>query len=515
MIIVYHKNNKITRVISEKNEEIAFDGKNSIAFGLMQLAGQFPEAKLIWCNEDCQHLLNLKDIEIIFHHNKLMLSYSRSRENYLGRKIGYVEDSPFINVNRQVTYPTWQMGTDAGIIHSAVLLETKGKIKPDNDFGYYLNSVAKVCMPLGLFCYSEPKLLLNAAIGGESKISTFTFFKFVKQHYKNRWLFLLFLDMMLYERKFPLLAFLYAIFFKNRSGNNVDLDAIRVNPPFGLTDKETIDVIIPTIGRKQYLYDVLKDLAIQTHLPENVIIVEQNPIPGSSSELDYLQDEAWPFIIKHTFTNQAGACNARNIALNEVESGWIFFADDDIRIENSFLEKGLTNCMAFGITSSIFSCLLEGEKNEYKNISQTTIFGSGCSIVKKSVLGAIKFNTSFEFGYGEDSDFGMQLRNSGSDVIYFPEPAILHLKAPVGGFRRKPSFAWSDEATQPKPSPMIMLLKEKYDTKEQILGYKLVLFFKLLKEERLVNAIRFLFLFQKKWDSSLLWSKQLDNNENK
>jgi hypothetical protein len=32
---------------------------------------------------------------------------------------------------------------------------------------------------------------------------------------------------------------------------------------------KSIDVIIPTIGRKQYLYAVLQDLAQQTHLPVN------------------------------------------------------------------------------------------------------------------------------------------------------------------------------------------------------------------------------------------------------
>jgi GT2 family glycosyltransferase len=34
-----------------------------------------------------------------------------------------------------------------------------------------------------------------------------------------------------------------------------------------------------------------------------------------------------------------------------------------------------------------------------------------------------------------DNDFGMQLRNQGHDVLYLPEPQILHLKAPMGGFR--------------------------------------------------------------------------------
>jgi GT2 family glycosyltransferase len=37
------------------------------------------------------------------------------------------------------------------------------------------------------------------------------------------------------------------------------------------------------------------------------------------------------------------------------------------------------------------------------------------------------------FGYGEDNDFGMKLRNQGHDVSYLPKPQILHLKAPMGG----------------------------------------------------------------------------------
>jgi hypothetical protein len=65
------------------------------------------------------------------------------------------------------------------------------------------------------------------------------------------------------------------------------------------TSQVTIDVIIPTIGRKKFLYDVLKDLSVQTHLPKNAIIVEQNPTQGSQSELDFINNETWPF------TNQA------------------------------------------------------------------------------------------------------------------------------------------------------------------------------------------------------------------
>ena len=46
----------------------------------------------------------------------------------------------------------------------------------------------------------------------------------------------------------------------------INLDAIKVQSSKKVMDQATVDVIIPTIGRKDYLYDVLKDFRVQTHL---------------------------------------------------------------------------------------------------------------------------------------------------------------------------------------------------------------------------------------------------------
>ena len=192
MILVYHKNNRISRVISENKAELLFDSKATIAEGLSELALQFPKSKIGWCKEVFQEYLNVKEMDSLFHHYKMMLSYNTTAFNYLGKKIGYIEESPFINVNKKVTYPTWQMSSAVGVVHASLLLEINNKIKKDTDFDYYLNSVAKICMPLGLICYSEPRLLLDFDLRETYKdASIYTFFRFVKQHYKTSWVFLL------------------------------------------------------------------------------------------------------------------------------------------------------------------------------------------------------------------------------------------------------------------------------------------------------------------------------------
>ena len=512
MIIIYHKNNRVIDVTYGGNKNLAFNRKASIASIVMNLAINYPQSKIVWCHQNFQSSLDLEFINNELHHDRMMLSYNPNNINFLSKKIGYIDESPFIKINKEVLYPTWQMSSAVGSIHASILLTINKRIKLDYDFDYYLSSIAKVCMPLGLLSYSEPKLLSGSCPVNISKLSDFKLFKFVKQHYKTRWIFLLFLNLMIYEFKFPLLPFLYSGFFRNRTNNVIKINNIKVNSTLEeAIDLKTIDIIIPTIGRKEYLYDILKDLSHQTHLPVNIIIVEQNPLVESVSELNYLTSEAWPFEIKHTFTHQSGACNARNIALNQVESEWVFFADDDIRIANCFIKIAFEFISQYKNKAVTFNCLRKGEKTGNNEIFQWITFGSGCSIVKSEVVKDISFNVKYEFGFGEDADFGMQIRNKGYDVLYFPTPQILHLKAPVGGFRTKPNFLWNNDQIKPKPSPTVMLYKVLHETNEQINGYKIILFFKYYKSQSIKNPIKYFLNFQKEWKKSSYWANELIN----
>lgn len=508
MILVYHQNFCIQQVISVPDQKIKFDSSGSVASVLYKLAQQFPDEKIVWCHVSAKEHLNISQLDTLFHHNKMMLSYNPA-DNYFGLQMGYIEDSPFVNVNKKVLYPTWQMSSVVGVVHAAVLNAVKHSILAYEDFDYFLNSVAKTSMPRGLLCYSQPMLLCSGFNVVPNVASTWTIFKFVKKHYRTRWTFLLFFNLLVYERKLMVFPLLYSLFFKNNKTSGISLDAIEVRSSSKVVKKGTIDVVIPTIGRKEYLYDVLKDLSKQTHLPQNVIIVEQNPEPSSTTSLDYLNNETWPFAIDHTFTHQAGACNARNIALSKVKSEWVFLNDDDNRFEPHLIEETLRNIKKYGCLVASNSYPKIGEETKNNQVSQAAIFGSGNSFLNSKLLTKVSFNMGLEFGYGEDSDFGLQLRNLGNDVIYFPEPRILHLNAPMGGFRTKPILAWQQDSIVPKPSPTIMLFKLLHSSREQLSGYKTILFFKYYKHQKLKNPISYHNMFQKQWQQSLFWANQL------
>lgn len=514
MIIIFHKDNKVVELKGSDFNNFDVEMNLTLSVFLLDLAKKHPNELLVWAHENIKEHLNISEIEKLFHHKKMLLSYNPSISQFLNKSIGYVEQSPFIKVNSEVMFPTWQMSSCVGAVYSELLLSLKNKKSLDVNFDYFLCSLAKLVMSKGVLCYSEPKLLKHKIDFKNNKSNRYTLFRFVKQHYKFRWIFLLFLNLFLYERKISLFPFLFSLFYKNRT-KNFDLN---FDNPDLIADKKNIygyslDVIIPTIGRKKYLYDFLLDLKAQTFLPTRVIIIEQNPISGSISELDFLTNQEWPFEILHTFINQTGACNARNTALKQVTSDWVFFADDDICIKSNFIEETLKKINDLGIKAVSLKCIENEDNSNEDTVFQWITFGSGSSFVFSECLKDCEFLKGYEFGYGEDVDFGMQLRNRGCDILYFSSPKIIHLKAPIGGFRTKPFLKWQNDTIQPKPSPTVMLYLLLHFTKEQNLGYMTILFFKYYRLQNIKNPFSYFAYFKKQWSRSRFWANELNKTQ--
>ncbi|WP_367757414.1 glycosyltransferase family 2 protein [Flavobacterium sp. WC2430] len=513
MIIIYHNKKTVQRV------DGAVDLNNmkyfSIGMVLFNLAKKHPDEILVWCDLKWESYLNIEGIKSIIHHKKMMVSYNPYVSNLINNNLGYVDNGSILRSNKEVTFLSWQMSDAVGVVYAEVLNAIGSQvINRKEDFGYLLNSLAKRAMPMGLFCYSDPRLFNTKLVDIPcDESSNYILFKFVKQHLGIKWIFVLFASFLIYERKIKLFPFFFSFFFKSRKWDKKVLDIIQVSSNNKVSNSDKIDVIIPTIGRAKYLKDVLYDLREQSHLPNNVIIVEQNPQEGSVSELSFIYDEKWPFKIEHIFTHQAGACNARNIALSKVTSEWVFLNDDDNKLEKNVIKKAFKNILQYGVEAIVTDYPQTFEINSYDRVHQTTIFGSGNSIIKSIYLKKLQFNSKYEFGYGEDFDFGMQLRNSGVDVIYFPEPTIIHLKAPMGGFRIKSTFLWSNDAVVPKPSPTVMLNNLVYRTQQQLLGYKTVYFYTLFKVNIFQNPIWFLKKTNAHWNASVNWATMLKNND--
>ncbi|MBG26591.1 MULTISPECIES: glycosyltransferase family 2 protein [Croceibacter] len=506
MIILLHKDNCVDAIFYD-NKRINKYHELKATEALFKIAKDFSDQILVWADSRLIGNIPKTEINSLMLHERCMISFGNLFS--IPKSIGYIHNSPFIKVNNKVKYPTWQMSSNLGSIFGHQLLLFEDVANNSQGLDYLLSSIAKLGQPLGLCCYRLP---LKTSINTSYSLDTKALFSFVREHYSLKWLILLLCSILRFEKRFPVLSFSKALLFQRQ-----------IKPRFKLTslkseilnlDKINIDVIIPTIGRKTYLLDVLKDFAKQTILPKKIIIVEQNPEENSTTDLDFITTETWPFKIVHKFINQTGACNARNIALKEVSSNWVFLADDDNRFKETLIEdcfKTLTTYNAKALTTNYPQ---KGETTTSDEVIQWSTFGSGNSIIHVSCLTFAKFNEAYEHGYGEDADFGMQLRNNGIDVLYDPNIKILHLKAPIGGFRKPVKFKWDNDDLKPKPSPTVMLFHLKHRTLQQIKGYKLLLFLKYYRKQSIKNPIRYIRVMKKRWNASVKWANHLERNSN-
>ena len=507
-ILIHKKAVYPVKVISFDGQEINTKSTSCTA-ALWELAERFPNELIGWCEESYSDHLDPDKWEEIFHHDLIMASYAVST-TFVPESIGYVEQLPFANLNRKVLFGTWRMSRDVGGIQAKVLNKFKPLMGEIKDFEYLLNSVAKLGQQNSLFCYSAPQLIKEQP--SEEIIYTASqqqFFSFVYQHYNSAWLWILTWCLYKYENEFSFKSVLRSFKANKYFQKKVDLSAISIFSSRVHNVSDAIDVIIPTMGRPDHLYNVLKDFSIQTQLPGKVIIVEQNSNTSSVSKLDYLNNEKWPFEIIHHFTHKTGACKARNLALSETIADWVFFSDDDQRFGEDLIENIFREIRKYGVDGLTTSYLQTGEKKNFMVPKQWGTFGAGNSVILGSFARRVNFSPAFEHGYGEDMDYGMQLRNLGCDIIYHPGLVIHHLKAAVGGFRERHVMEWEMEDLKPKPSPTLMAYALKYYSQEQLKGFKTSLLLKYYKKQSVRNPLKYNREMRKSWRISKAWAKKL------
>ena len=513
MILLIHNNKHPVEILKDGQPLDMYIQKQAVSAACFLLAEKFPKEFFVWVHQDLKGNLNIDFFKA--HSNTIeMLSYAANKSLVISEEMGYVDQSVFFRIQPNVKYPTWLMSGSAGCISCKALNHFRSWIPSYSDFDLFLCVLAKIGMSKGLRVYSEPQLMKKVDESGASfSKSTTTTYAAIATLFSTKWLLLFELQRLMYSSKINPLQLVKAFQIKSISNTEIPHLELYASNRNEAESKLSFDIVIPTLGRKEVLKQTLEDLAVQSLLPKCVIIIEQNSNSDSVSELDYLDTESWPFEIKHTFTHQTGACNARNMALDQVEADWVFLADDDLRIPNDFLQSANSFIQNEKPQAFTVSCLQQGEVEQEDTLIQWPSFGSGCSFVKASALENIRFDLALENGFGEDADFGMQLRKSGIDILYNPFLRLLHLKSPVGGFRKPVDKPWHSENLSPKPAPTVLASILKHATPSQIKGYKTLLFLKFYRLQQIKNPFFYFRQMQKRWKISLFWAQKLLNKK--
>lgn len=514
-IVLVHDFNRVKAISAKYNEDQSFKNWIGKKIGevLWLAAEQFPNDWIGWCHEQLVPAADFAQWGTLAGHPLQMLSFE-PQQYYIHERIGYADfSSPFLpHIPKHLRFGTWQASACVGLIHAAVLRQFKSLSSISTDFRLLISAIAKHGSQIGLFPYSEPCLLVKpipTLLGtGASMRATM---QLAKSYYGLKWVVFIWLCALIYERKFRpdwlLLGLLQPALPKVKL-DYTSLQSLLTNYEQVPNASDSVEVVIPTLGRAAYLKDVLTDLAKQSLIPDTVTIIEQNTVQGAPSELDYLQSENYPFRIKHQFIYRTGACNARNLAIEGLDKAvkWVFFADDDIRIGEQTLRNAIKAAKSVGLSALTIAVYQKNER-EPQGIYPTlwSTFGSGCSIVQREYATAARFDMGMEFGFGEDSDYGMALRRIGCNIGYLASDPMLHLKAPIGGFRTKFVPVWNDEPLSPKPSPTIMCNYLKNHSEYQLNGYQFFLIVNRIVRERNWRIGRML----KQWNISLKWGQYL------
>lgn len=205
----------------------------------------------------------------------------------------------------------------------------------------------------------------------------------------------------------------------------------------------SITVIIPTLARSKSVRRLLDSVAKQTRLPEQIVIVdasEDHDTEAVVSQADAVLQDRLEY-----YRTERGLTLQRNFGLQKANSDIIGFFDDDVVLDEAYLEEiakpfaSDTQQSIGGATGYVYPTELKGSRlhKAYVNLI-TYLYGSpclatyynlklipetpftetiavrytsGCNMFfRREVFDAVQFDEWFEgYGLGEDKDFSLRV----------------------------------------------------------------------------------------------------------
>lgn len=229
-----------------------------------------------------------------------------------------------------------------------------------------------------------------------------------------------------------------------------------------LDDSPFISVVIPTLNRYEYLYDVLEDLVSQNYKNFEVIIVDQsNPFKP-----DFY--EGWDLTIRHWYQEERALWKARNEAIKSSHAEWVLLYDDDSRVGPDWIEnhhKAIDYFQADISSGVSLSVLGDTIPKHYSYFRWSDQLDTGNVLIKKSVFEQVGyFDRQFEKQRMGDGEFGLRCYLHGLRNISNPLAKRIHLKVEQGGLRQMGSWdGWRPKKLfGPRPVPSVLYLSRKY-----------------------------------------------------
>lgn len=233
----------------------------------------------------------------------------------------------------------------------------------------------------------------------------------------------------------------------------------------------TISVIIATKYRHKDVLNTIKSIELQTCLPKEIIIIDQNissdvknavfSLFNSLNEIKK-DDIALKYIHDPQIT---GLTQARNRGIEENESDIVLFLDDDVILEKDFIFNtleiyrkypeiygisGIMTNFKIGRVENIMRKVFElgsfadqrpfiATNPKYRNVEYVpvSILHGGLTSYRKEIFQEFKFDESF-VGYGLSEDFDFSFRVSRKyKVVIAPKARLVHVDSDLGSVNER------------------------------------------------------------------------------
>jgi glycosyltransferase involved in cell wall biosynthesis len=215
-----------------------------------------------------------------------------------------------------------------------------------------------------------------------------------------------------------------------------------------------ISVIIPTFQPGEYIFDCLMSLENQTidkQLFEVIIVLNGTKNPFFNRISDFISH--LKLHSKFYYSEISGVSNARNIALNNVQSNYLAFIDDDDVVSATFLEglflKADNDSIVVSNSKTFKDDLNQtGENyitktyNQLRDKKQISVlrgrhFFSNCcgKLIPASVIKGTRFDNNLK--NGEDSVFMVEISRNISNVLIGCDDVVYFIRIRAGSASRK------------------------------------------------------------------------------
>jgi len=226
----------------------------------------------------------------------------------------------------------------------------------------------------------------------------------------------------------------------------------------------SVSVVIPTYNRATYLPLCLEALRYQTHLPQEVIVVDASPNKATEAIIR----ERYAFVqYVGVSAEQASPSLQRNIGLSCAQGNIVAFLDDDAIPQAHWiasLAEGYNDLTVGGVGGRVIErlgpdiaadhcedgCISIGRIDRKRYWIRANFSSSppapvdvewlrGCNFSFRREL--INMIGSFDPQYmadpsWEDTDLCLRVRRQGYRILYHPDAVVFHLSAPRPRFLR-------------------------------------------------------------------------------